>query len=80
MRFLSPAQAPYIAPLVGTIFIALLVLSIIEAVFPIIGGMFVLQRRKFGCALAGSIMAAPGTFPPGVAAAIFAAISKNEFE
>lgn len=80
MRFLPPEEAPYIAPLVGTILIVLLVLSIIEAVFPIIGGMFALQRRKLGWALADSIMAVPGTFPLGVAAIIFVAISKNEFE
>jgi hypothetical protein len=42
--------------------------------------MFELQRRKLGCALAGSIMAVPGTFPLGMAATIFVAISKNEFE
>ncbi len=42
--------------------------------------MFALQRRKLGWALADSIMAVPGTFPLGVAAIIFVAISKNEFE
>jgi len=36
MRFLPLEEAPYIAPLVGTILIVLLVLSIIEALFPII--------------------------------------------
>lgn len=76
-RFLSPEEAPYIAPLVGTILIAIPVLSINRSS---IFGMFELQRRKLGCALAGSIMAAPGTFIPGMAATIFAAISKNEFE
>jgi len=80
MRFIPPADAPFIAPLVGTILIVLLVLSIIEAVFPIIGGVFALQRRKWGWALAGSIIAILGTFPLGVAATIFVAMAKNEFE
>ena len=80
MHFLPPADAPFIAPLVGTILIVILVLSIIEAVFPIIGGVFALQRRKWGWALAGSIIAILGTFPLGVASTIFVAIAKNEFE
>ena len=80
MRFLPPEDAPFIAPLVSTILIVILVLSIIEAVFPIIGGVFALQRRKWGWALAGSIIAIFGTFPLGVASTIFVAIAKNEFE
>ena len=42
--------------------------------------MFALQRRKLEWAFADSIMAVPDTFPLGVAATIFVAISKNEFE
>ena len=80
MRFLPPADAPFIAPLVGTILIVLLVLSILEAAFPIIGGVFALQRRKWGWALAGSIIAILGTLPLGVAATIFVAMAKDEFE
>ena len=80
MRFLPPAEAPFIAPLVSTILIVILVLSIIEAVFPIVGGVFALQRRRWGWALAGSIVAILGTFPLGVASTIFVAIAKNEFE
>jgi len=80
IRFLPPEDAPFIAPIVGTILIVLLVLSIIEAVFPIIGGVFALQRRKWGWALAGSIVSILGTFPLGVASTIFVAIAKNEFE
>ena len=79
-HFLPPEDAPFIAPLVSTILIILLVLSIIAVVFPIIGGVFALQRRKWGWALTGSIIAILGTFPLGVASTIFVAIAKNEFE
>lgn len=71
---------PFVAPLVSTILIILLVLSIISAIFPIVGGVFALQRRKWGWSLAGSIIAILGMFPFGVASTIFVAISKEEFE
>jgi len=80
MRFLPPADAPFLAPLVSTILILVLVTSIIEAVFPITGGVFALQRRKWGWALAGSIIAILGVFPLGVLSTIFVAIAKDEFE
>ena len=81
MRFLPPAEAPFIAPLIGTILIVILVLSIARAVFTIIGGVFALQRRKWGWALAGSIIAILGnTFLLGVASTIFVTMAKDEFE
>jgi hypothetical protein len=79
MRFLPPEDAPFIAPLVTTVLIVLLILSILEAAFPIIGGVFALQRRKWGWALAGSIIAILGTFPLGIASTIFVAMAKEEF-
>ena len=81
LHFLPPAEAPFIAPLIGTVLIVILVLSIARAVFTIIGGVFALQRRKWGWALTGSIIAIIGnTFPLGVASTIFVAIAKDEFE
>ena len=80
VRYLPPADVPFIAPLIGTVLIIVLVLSIVEAVLPIIGGVFALQRRKWGWALAGSLIAILGTFPLGVASTIFVAIAKDEFE
>ena len=70
----------FVAPLVSTILIILLVLSIIEAVFPIIGGVFALQRRNWGWALAGSIISILGVLPLGIASTIFVIIAKDEFE
>lgn len=79
MRFLPPAEAPFIAPLVGTILIVILVFSIIEASIPY-SWWRALQRRKWGWALAGSIVAILATFPLGVASTIFVAIAKDEFK
>ena len=80
LNIIPAEEFPFAAPLVSTILIILLVLSIIEAVLPIVGGVFALQRRKWGWALAGSIIAILGTFPLGVAATIFVSLAKDEFK
>lgn len=80
IRFIPPQDAPFILPFLGIILIVCLVFSIIEAVFPIVGGVFALQRRQWGWALAGSIIAILGAFPLGVAATVFVAMAKDEFE
>jgi len=77
---IPPEDLPFVAPLVTTILIILLILSVLEAVFPIVGGVFALQRRKWGWALAGSIIAILGVFPLGVASTVFVAMAKDEFE
>ena len=82
-HLLPPAEVPSITPQVTTIIIVIVVFSIIEAVFPIVGGVFALQRRKWGWALAGSIIAIIailGTFPLGIASTILVVLSKDEFE
>ena len=77
---IPPADLPFVAPLVNTILIIVLVCSVIEAAFPIIGGVFALKRTKWGWALAGSIIAILGVFPLGVASTVFVAMAKDEFE
>lgn len=79
--FLPPDFVP--PPGSSPMVIIVLIFAIISAVFPIIGGVFALQRRKWGWALAGSIIAIiaiVGTFPLGIASTIFVALSKDEFE
>jgi amino acid permease len=80
MSFLLPAEAKFIVPLIAPTLIVILVLSIARAVFTIIGGIFALQRRKWGWALTGSIFATIGTDLLGLASTIFVAIAKDEFE
>ncbi len=80
LHFLPPADAPFIAPMIIPILIMVLVLTIIQAAFPIVGGVFALQRRKWGWALTGSVTAILGMFPLGVASTILVSLSKEEFE
>ena len=75
-----PEYLPSVTPLIPTILIILLLLFIIQTVFPIIGGVFALQRMKWGWALAGSIIAIVAMFPLGVASTIFVVMAKGEFE
>ena len=91
--FVSTGGAPFLttmwrdlAPL-GISFNFLMMILVIAAVFsaivgilPLIGGIYALQRKKWGLALAGSIVAIFGSTPLGIAATIFTAISKDEFE
>ncbi|MFC1986090.1 hypothetical protein ACFLWC_03750 [Chloroflexota bacterium] len=77
---IPPVDLPFIAPMVDTILILLLIASIVEIVFPIIGGVFALQRRRWGWALGGSIVAIFGMLPLGVASTILVAMAKEEFE
>jgi hypothetical protein len=49
-------------------------------ILAIIGGIYALRKKKWGLALAGSIAAFFGSSQLGVAAIIFTALSKKEFE
>ncbi|UCH50439.1 MAG: hypothetical protein JSV54_05295 [Chloroflexota bacterium] len=80
IHFIPPADAPFILPIINTIMVICLVITIIQAVLPIVGGVFALQRRKWGWALAGSIIAILGMFPLGVASTILVSVAKEEFE
>ena len=77
---IPPENLPFVAPMVNTILILLLVASVVVMVFPIIGGVFALQKRRWGWALAGSIVAIFGMLPLGVASTILVAMAKEEFE
>ncbi len=60
----------------GIIALPLIILSILA----IVGGIYALQRKIWGLALAGSISATLFSQLLGIPAIIFIALSKNEFE
>jgi hypothetical protein len=79
-QYLPPESAPMIMPLIVPILIGILVLSVVATVFPIIGGVFALERRRWGWALAGSIIALFRMFILGILSTIFVSMAKDEFE
>ena len=90
MQYLPAEQAPFILPVIVPTLIGFLVITIIIAVFSLLGGIFALQRRKWGWALTGSIIAIIGIstsiFTWGltrllwILATIFISTAKEEFE
>jgi len=64
----------------STILVIGLVFLLIVGILPIIGGIYALQRKKWGLALAGSIVAIFGSSVMGILATIFVVMAKDEFE
>ena len=58
---------------------AVAIYLLVTGVVPIIGGIYALQRKRWGLALAGAIVAILGSTPLGIAATVLIASSKNEF-
>lgn len=62
------------------VLIILTLLSFIVGILALVGGIYAVQRKKWGWALTGSIFALVPTFLLGLVAIILTALSKNEFE
>ena len=62
------------------IILTMATLSFFVSVLAIVGGVYALQRKVWGLALAGSIAAFFGSSPLGIIAIVLTALSKNEFE
>ena len=68
------------AGVVQTVLVIVAIVTFITGVLPLIGGIYSLQRKRWGLALAGSIAAIIGTTILGILSVIFIAMAKNEFE
>jgi len=59
------------------------IMAILLAIFsalPLIGGIYAVQRKNWGLALAGSIVAILCSTPVGIVSTVLVSLSKNEFE
>ena len=70
----------YIPGFVPGLVLGLAIPSTLIAVLALVGGIYALQRKIWGLALAGSIAAILAFLPLGIPAVIFTAQSKDEFE
>jgi len=70
----------YIPEFVPDLVLGLAIPLAIIAVLALVGGVYALQRKMWGWALAGSILAILAFFPLGIAATVLVAQSKYEFE
>ena len=71
---------PISAGVIQTVLVIVAIVTLVTGVLPLIGGIYSLQRKRWGLALAGSIAAIIGTTILGILSVIFIAMAKNEFE
>ena len=77
----APQLGDWLIPgVMQTILLIAAVFLLIVGILPIIGGIYAVQRKNRGLALAGSIAAILISTPLGIAAIIFTAMSKDEFK
>jgi len=74
--FPGMAAIPWFVP---TAVISTAIPTLIFALLALFGGIFALQRKIWGLALAGSIVSIIVLFPLGVASTVLIALSKDEF-
>jgi len=78
-RLVATAEIPeFLAPVIAALGVPFAILGILA----IVGGVYALRRKVWGLALAGSIASLFSfhLFFLGIAAIVFTALSKNEFE
>jgi len=63
----------------GVLIIIAVLLGVFSAL-PLIGGIYAVQRKNWGLALAGSIAAILSSTPLGITSTVLVALAKNEFE
>ena len=75
-----PGIGPLEVGIIQAVLAVIAVYLVITGILPLLGGIYALQRKKWGLALAGSIVSIFGTFLFGILSTVFIALSKEEFE
>jgi hypothetical protein len=65
---------------VGGVVLGTAIPTAILAIVALVGGIYAVQRKTWGWALAGSIAAILEIFPLGIASTVLVAVAKGEFE
>ena len=74
-----PGGIGYIPEFVSGMVLGMAIIQLILSVVTLVGGIYALQRKVWGLALAGSIVAILLFFPLGIPATVLVAQSKKEF-
>ena len=70
----------WLSGMVHGVLIILAILLAVSSSLPLIGGIYAIQRKSWGLALAGSIVAILSAAPLGIVSTVLVALSKDEFE
>lgn len=70
----------WLSGMVQGVLIILAILLAVSSSLPLIGGIYAIQRKSWGLALTGSIVAILSAAPLGIISTVLVALSKNEFE
>lgn len=70
----------WLSGMVHGMLIILAILLAVSSSLPLIGGIYAIQRKSWGLALAGSIVAILSAAPLGIISTVLVALSKGEFE
>lgn len=75
-----PELSGWLVPgVLETLLVIAIVYFLIVGILPILGGIYAMQRRKWGLALTGTIAAIFGSTILGILALVFLVLAKDEF-
>ena len=74
----TPDEFPFY--IIQSVYLVIGIFFLILAILAITGGIFALQKRYWGLTLAGAIASIFTFFPTGIAAIIFAGLSRQDFK
>jgi hypothetical protein len=70
----------FLPPILSSIVFVIAIIPTVGSILAIVGGIYALQRKRWGLALTGSIAAIFSSNLLGIPAVILITLSKNEFE
>ncbi len=70
----------WLSGFVEGVMVIIAILLVVFSMLPLIGGIYAVQRKNWGWALTGSIVAILSSTILGIASTVLVSLSKNEFE
>jgi len=76
----ASTSVPMVGDMASGILAACGAIMLLLGLIGLLGGIFAIQRKHFGIAVLGGVLALPGWFIPALVGLILVAVSKDEFE